>query len=442
MTARAAAREQDRTRGTASRHSETPSLACVTSTALASGPGVSTPTLELPVDFFAARNGEQEPHRRRAHEQGRSAKAHERERQALGREDRHRHRQIHERLRAEQHRDAERDVRAVLVLGVERRAHAARHDQHVHGAQRQNSEKSELFTDDGRDEVGVRFREVEDLQSPTEAEADGAPGAEAHHRLKRLVSQILAVLGHVEPGEHALPAISRETHRPDGEQRAQHAGAEQVAEPSARDEQKRERQKQEHDGATEVRLLQAQHHQKAGHQKVRQHPDREALHALALLFERVGEPQDERDLRGLGGLNVDRSDRQPARRAAAAVTEADHAQDHEHRDDTEDRVRVGLEPVVLDARSREHDEQAADRVNRLPNQEILWIAEGRRRFDDARRVDHDDAEAEEGDGGGREHGIERALTAFERGRGSNRSHRETSERRRPNASTKRSPRSA
>ena len=55
-------------------------------------------------------------------------------------------------------------------------------------------------------------------------------------------------------------------------------------------------------------------------------PDGERLDPLGLLRERVREPDDERHLGHLGRLDVDRPDREPARRAAARVPEADDAE--------------------------------------------------------------------------------------------------------------------
>ena len=46
----------------------------------------------------------------------------------------------------------------------------------------------------------------------------------------------------------------------------------------------------------------------------------EASNLLALLGQRIGEPQNEREFRHLGGLNVNRTDGDPPRRAARRMT--------------------------------------------------------------------------------------------------------------------------
>jgi len=129
---------------------------------------------------------------------------------------------------------------------------------------------------------------------------------------------------------------------------------------------------------------------------VRQHADRKALHLLALLFERVSEPQHEGQLGHFGRLDVDGTNRQPARGAATGVTKANDAQHHEHGDDAQDRISELLVVVVVDVRQHQHERERSAGVHGLALQEILGVTEHHRRFDDAGAVDHDDTETEQG----------------------------------------------
>ena len=95
--------------------------------------------------------------------------------------------------------------------------------------------------------------------------------------------------------------------------------AEDVTDLRPGNEEEGERQQEQDDGAPEVGLLQTEQHEHAGHDEVRQEAHGERLHLLGLLREGIGEPDHEGDLRHLGGLYVDRTDRQPPGGAAAGV---------------------------------------------------------------------------------------------------------------------------
>ncbi len=147
------------------------------------------------------RDVEQDAGRDRVHEQRRAAEAEEREREALGRQDGERDREVHQRLRAEHRGDAEREIGAVVVGRAERRTYAARGEREVHDAEREDADEAELLADDRSDEVVVRLGQVERLQALAETGAPGASGAEGHDALERLVREVRAVLIHVLPGE-------------------------------------------------------------------------------------------------------------------------------------------------------------------------------------------------------------------------------------------------
>ena len=74
-----------------------------------------------------------------------------------------------------------------------------------------------------------------------------------------------------------------------------------------------------------------------------------------LLGQRVGQPQDQRQLGDLGGLHVDRTHLNPARRAASVVTEAeDDEQEQAHRE-RQHGLRERAVAVVVEAR-QDHQE--------------------------------------------------------------------------------------
>ncbi len=196
-------------------------------------------------------------------------------------------RQVHEGLDSEHGGQPEREERTEVVRRPKRRAHAPRHEQEIRAAERGDAEETQLFADDCRDEVRVRLGEIERLQPPAEAEPRGAARAERHDALEGLIGEVLPVLVHVQPGEVSLVAVLAEANGGGAERRAENRRAQDVAQLRAGDEEHREREKQQHDRAAEVRLLEAEEHEDAGDDEMRQKAHGERLHALGLLRERI-----------------------------------------------------------------------------------------------------------------------------------------------------------
>jgi hypothetical protein len=88
--------------------------------------------------------------------------------------------------------------------------------------------------------------------------------------LERLVREVLPVLGHVEPREHALPPVRLRPNEPRPREAAEDQRAEQIAEARPGNEEKRKREEQEHERAAEIRLLQAEQHENACHEELRE----------------------------------------------------------------------------------------------------------------------------------------------------------------------------
>ena len=94
-------------------------------------------------------------------------------------------------------------------------------------------------------------------------------------------------------------------------------------------------------------------------------PMRKVSDLLGLLRERVREPEHETELGHLGGLNVDRAEREPARGAAAGVTEARRTHEQEqHGDHREDRVGEPAVAVVVDVAREPHEDERDHGVER------------------------------------------------------------------------------
>ena len=194
-------------------------------------------------------------------------------------QDGHRDREVHERLHAEHRRDAEREVAAVVVGRAERGAHAARDEQRGTRAQSaSDADEAELLADDRGDEVGVRLGQVERLQARARGRARTAPPEPKlmtdwngwYARSCRCSS----MFSHARYALVAVLAASGSSRA--AERAAEDRRAEDVADLRARHEEHREREEQEHDRAAEVGLLQAEEHEDAGHEQVREEADGEA----------------------------------------------------------------------------------------------------------------------------------------------------------------------
>src|SRR5439155_26191619 len=96
----------------------------------------------------------------------------------------------------------------------------------------------------------------------------------------------------------------------------------------------------------EVRLVQQQGREDRGHEAVGHDPHAELAYALALLRERAGEVEDERDLHRLRRLQAERSEMDPAPRSAPYEPDAGNEyQDEAQHAQAEEGIRHPPEPV-------------------------------------------------------------------------------------------------
>ena len=179
-----------------------------------------------------------------------------------------------------------------------------------------------------------------------------------------------------------------------------------MGEPGAGREEQRESDGAEDGGSSEVRLEHQERAEDPQHEEMRQDPDREEADAVLLPGQRAREPEHERDLRQLAGLERHRTEPQPSGRAARAVTQPGqvHAEEQRERDEhqgNDQRLQAAV-PELHRAQQRGEPDQ---RGHGLPLEEPERIAEARPGVHGARAVDHDDAEGEEQQHGGEQHRV-------------------------------------
>src|SRR5437899_7949094 len=119
-----------------------------------------------PVSTRLLRQIQQNADRHQAGDQRRAAVAHQRQRQALGRQQAKRHADVDQHLNADQQREAEGRVKLEAPLRAARDAEAAPYQKGEQSEKSKRSDEAELLADDGEDEIGVRLGEEEELLPP------------------------------------------------------------------------------------------------------------------------------------------------------------------------------------------------------------------------------------------------------------------------------------
>src|SRR6202011_2765649 len=113
-----------------------------------------------------------------------------------------------QRLRADEQREAERGVELESAVRVARHPETPPHQEREERHQSERADESELFADDGEDEVGVRLREKEELLPPVaDAEALQPARAEGDQALQRLKALAERVRLRIDEGEEAVAPI-------------------------------------------------------------------------------------------------------------------------------------------------------------------------------------------------------------------------------------------
>src|SRR2546422_3474681 len=357
--------------------------------------------------------GDVQQHSGREHrdEQRRATKRDEGQRQPFRRQEAHHDTQVHERLDRDQHRDPKGKVRAEGVGGTKPDAEPPPDEHHEKRDDRHRAQKSELFSDDRKDEVRMRFRQVDQfLLRGADPRAEHAAVADREPGLDDLKPAATRVRPWIEERGDAPEPVRR---RRDGERGEGHGGGEnqpEVPETPSRQEQQRERQRDQGQAVAEVGLGE---HERAKHPRDherRQEPLTEVVERLVVLSEERREVDDERELREFRRLEGYRPEPNPPARPVDRLTDRweEHEDEQRGRHD-EERHHEPLEPPVVHAEREPEARGAEHRPEDLLLQEEVGVAEPAGRDDRPRRVHHPHARREEHDGGAEEPGVRREL---------------------------------
>src|SRR5581483_7849576 len=241
---------------------------------------------------------------------------------------------VDEGLERERKRQPSREELREAVVGEYRRAEAAQGEEHVGEQDGGNPDQAELLGERGVDEVAVHERDQVGAVRGREGPASEARSAEMTvgdrvRALDGLVAGAVHVRPRVEPAVDALLDAGDRGVRHGRAAEEQSEADRDVEGAAGRDVQHREEDPEVEERAAEVVGLDEDEHRRAPDQEqwaeVLQPPLREHL---ALLPQIAREEDDQRDLRELAGLELQRPDLHPEPRSVDRP--ADHWQRREH----------------------------------------------------------------------------------------------------------------
>src|SRR5437867_1722583 len=242
-------------------------------------------------------NAEENTDGDQAHTERRAAIRDERERDAghghEARDDRH----VHPRLEHEPDGDARGEDRSGRILAAKGDAHAAEPEDEEAEDDREGAEQAELVAEHGEDRIGVgRGKEAEFLPAGPEPLAERTTEGEAIQRLDGLESSSAWIRPGIDESEQALVPIwlyDRGGKREDDRERAE---CRELAQPRARDEVHRERDRHDDERRAEIGLDEHQPADGGGHRK-KGHGHPPAADLGTMRTEPGAEIEDDRDHR-------------------------------------------------------------------------------------------------------------------------------------------------
>ena len=346
-------------------------------------------------------NAQHHGQRHHVHQNGRTSVAHERQRQALGRQGTQVHAHVDEGLKTDPdahtlgHQAGEKPVqRNRLAADVD---DAARQP-HEQSQQGQHAQQAELFADHGQQEVGVRFRQpVEFFNAATQTDTEYFATTESDQRVRQLKTFAQGMFGvpGIQVGKNPLaaPVAQRHhqskcdhDHRRDGKK---HARVDAAQKENAHGDHR------DHHESAHVGFGQQQDTDDGHSRRHRQHSAEKSLFDIHLAHHVVGCIEQDRELGQLGRLKVHEAQRDPAARTIDAL--ADKGQQHQrqqHQRCDEQPGRHFFPNGQRHLKSQKRHHQSKAQRHRVPQQKMVVLVVRKLRVvrhRDRSRVHHDQA---------------------------------------------------
>jgi hypothetical protein len=283
-------------------------------------------------------------------------------------------------------------------------------DHHEHAGEAQ------LLGDHREQEIGVRFRQVEELLD-ARAQSHAGPFAapERDERVRELVALAVRVRPRIHEAEDALQPVGRRDDEDAERDREQSREAREDSPVEAAEKEDRHGDRGHHHQRAEVRLAQQQRGDQRHHREHRQEALLEVVHERGLAHRVVRRIEHDEELHQLRGLEPGDAERNPAPSAVHLAADAGDQHDHEERGaQHEEPRRRALPQPYRHAEERDSERDAHRHVNGMASEEIAGAKTGEAlgfRHRDRRRVHHHEPDAGEQRRGPDERGIEGGFAA-------------------------------
>ncbi len=246
----------------------------------------------------------------------------------------------------------------------------------------------------------MRLGEIEELlDARAQTHAEPLAAAERDQGVRKLVAAAERIRPGIHEAENSLHAIGRGQ---DQACEARRHHQEEPREPStvhAAQEEDRGGDRRDHDEGAEVRLAQKQ---PADHEHHAEHGEKsplETMHERELAHGVVGGVKDDEQLHEFGGLQVRKTEREPAPRAVDLASQSRNEQQDEKRDAEHEQPRRRPLPQPHGHLEHEHaGHHARGEEQRMPLEEVPGLPFGelaRLGQRDRGRIHHNHAESEQ-----------------------------------------------
>src|SRR5579872_1770413 len=314
-------------------------------------------------------NIEQNAHARQGDEQRCTAVGNKRQGDALGGQDSQHHADVEHRLQHHHAGNAHGQQLAKGVLDEHGGADAAVEEEQKQAHNHHRAYQSHFLGGGGKDEVGVRFGQVEQLLFPFhQAHAHQPSRAYRNHGLNNVEAVALGVSPGIQEGQNAVITPLHAKNKCVQDRGGGRQAVAEIAQPHARHKEHGSGDAGAGDGGTQVRLFDDQPEKNQGRHDGGQQRVAQVVHLPGAVFQEIRQKEDECGLGDLRGLQREPPGMDPAVGVVRAVEEEHRNQQQRgHAEHGKNYRRLPVAAVV-NLHGGEHGRQPRRRPRHLPDQ--------------------------------------------------------------------------